>query len=144
MTNQAISSTGPAQAANPFASMDTGKFGDMSSEEFINVLITEMTNQDPFQPNDSAAVMEQLSSLRNIESQVALQESIELLVTQNNIAQAGSMIGKTVEGLTQNNNTISGTVTAVRVVDGQAQLELDGLQTITLDRVTAIHGNGGA
>lgn len=144
MSDTAVNAVNTTAKSNPFGNIDTGKFGDMTSGEFINVLITEMTNQDPFEPNDSAAVMEQLSSLRNIESQVALQESIELLVTQNNIAQAGGMIGKTIEGLSQNNNEISGTVTAVRVVDGQAQLELDGLQTITLDRVTAIYSGSGA
>ena len=123
----------------------TGKdaFAELSSGQFMKILMTELTTQDPLKPNDSAAILEQLSSLRNIESQVGMQEKLENLVLQNGIAQAGGMIGKLVEGLNIENQPVSGLVTAVRVVDGQAHLELDSGQSLSLDRVTGIvNGDG--
>ena len=134
-TTSGITST---PTIEPTQQSAAGRFGELSSEEFIEVLITEMTNQDPFNPNDSAKVLEQMSSLRNIESQLSLQTSIESLVTQNNIAQAGSLLQRTVEGLDDSNNTIKGQVTAVRVVNGKAVLEIDGISSLKMDRVTAI------
>lgn len=125
-----------AQASN--AATASGKFGELSSDEFVRILVTELTNQDPFEPNDSAQVLEQLSSLRNIESQMSLQEQLENLVTQNQIAQASGMVGKVVQGLDMNNNRIAGVVTSVRVSDGQALLELDTGQTLHMDRVEQI------
>jgi flagellar basal-body rod modification protein FlgD len=114
------------------------RFAELSSGEFVKILVTELTNQDPFQPNDSAAILEQLSSLRSIESQNTLQSKLEDLVLQNQISQAGGLIGKVVQGLTESNDRIEGVVTAVRVVEGKAHLELDTGRTLPISRVEAI------
>jgi flagellar basal-body rod modification protein FlgD len=121
----------------------SNRLADLNSTEFINVLITELTNQDPFAPNDSQAILEQLSSLRNIESQLSLQKQLESLVLQNQIAQASGMIGKLVEGLDTQNNQLTGNVTSVRVVDGKAILELDTGKALPMDRVTRITDSSG-
>ena len=47
-------------------------FSAMDSEEFVKIIFTELQNQDPFQPNDSSALLEQLNSIRSIESDMAL------------------------------------------------------------------------
>ena len=132
----AISGITGAQASS--AASASGSFGELSTDEFVKILVTELSNQDPFEPNDSAQVLEQLSSLRNIESQMSLQEQLESLVSQNQIAQASGMIGKVVQGLDLNNNRLVGVVTSVRVSDGQAILELDTGQTLSMDRVEQI------
>lgn len=113
-------------------------FGEMTSEQFVKILVTELTNQDPFKPNDSAQVLEQLSSLRSIESDMNLQDQLTNLVTQNQIAQASGLIGRQVQGLDAANNRIAGTVTSVRVSDGVAILELDTGRRLELGRVEQI------
>jgi len=100
--------------------------------------VTELTNQDPFKPNDSAQILEQLSSLRNIESQMSLQKQLQSLVLQNQIAQASGLIGKAVQGLDDQNNRVWGVVTSVRVADGKALLELDTGRTLPMGRVELI------
>src|SRR5690606_13766382 len=97
-----------------------------------------LSNQDPFQPQDSGALLEQLSSLRNIESQLPLQQKLETLVRQNETAAAGGLIGKKVEGLDAGNNAVSGLVTSVRVQDGKTLLELDSGRMVPMKRVTKI------
>ena len=126
----ALAQSAEAPGANPYAELDSG--------EFMDLLLTELTNQDPFEPTDTQALMQQMSSLRNIESELALQESLENLALSNSLSSAGTMIGKQVTGLDLQNDTVSGTVRSVRVVDGQAQLELDSGRTLALTRVTAI------
>jgi flagellar basal-body rod modification protein FlgD len=101
-------------------------------------LYAEWDDQDPLKPNDTQQVLEQLSSLRNIESQMQLQDQLEALVMQNELAQAGGMIGKMVQGLDESDSQVSGVVTAVRVVDGKAVLELDTGKQLPLARVTRI------
>ena len=134
----AVDSIGSSASTSGAAKIDSGAFGDLSSTDFVKVLIEQMSNQDPFQPNDSSAVLQQLSNLRNIESQLSLQKSIESLVLQNNLSQAGGLIGREAEGLTTDNDPISGLVTAVQVVGGKAVLELDSGRTLAMSRVTAI------
>lgn len=114
------------------------RFAELQSDDFVRVMIEELSHQDPFNPQDSAALLEQLSSLRNIESQFSLQEKLESLVLQNQISAAGGLIGRMVTGLDANNNAVQGMVTSVRVQDGQAILELDSGGALPMDRVTRI------
>lgn len=122
--------SGPAAATNRFA--------ELQSEDFIQVMLSELSNQDPFEPTDSSALLEQLSSLRNIETQLELQTKLESLVLQNQVAIAGGLIGMHVAGLDDANNETSGLVTSVRVQDGQTLLELDNGKTLAMDHVTEI------
>lgn len=119
-------------------SSTSNSFGAMSSEQFIKVMIEELTNQDPLNPQDSNALLEQLSSLRNIESQIELQDKLEALVLQNEISAAGGLIGKTVQGLSTVNSQTTGIVKAVRIERDQTLLELDNTMTVPMDNVTKV------
>ena len=119
-------------------SASSNAFGSMSSEDFIKILTQQLANQDPFEPQDSQALLEQLSSLRTVESQISLSDNIAELVLQNQVATAGGLIGKSVEGKDGNNNAVDGLVTAVRVQEGQAILELDSCKSLPMERVTRI------
>ncbi|MEE9211593.1 MAG: flagellar hook capping FlgD N-terminal domain-containing protein [Phycisphaeraceae bacterium] len=129
---------GAITAAAATAAPAGNRFAELSSDDFIRVMLSELQNQDPFAPSDSAALLEQLSSLRNIESQLSLQKQIESLVLQNQIAQASALIGMLVRGLDDGNDAVEGLVTSVRVQGGRAFLELDTGQTLRADRVTEI------
>jgi len=130
LTAPAPGSAAAADAGNPYA--------ELTSTDFVKIMVEEMSNQDPFEPNDSAAILEQLSSLRSIESDLSLQDQLENLVLQNSIGQAGALIGREVQGLTQSNDTVSGVVTSVRVVDGKTEVQLDRGTSLPLERVTEI------
>ncbi len=119
-----------AAASNAYAQLD--------SAEFVNILIEELQNQDPLAPSDSSAILEQLSSLRNIESQTMLAEQLEELVKQNQVASAGNLIGKMVEGIDTNNTRTDGLVNSVRVSDAGIFLELDNGRSMHIDQVTGI------
>ena len=54
--------------------------------------------------------------------QLSLQQQLEALVLQNQIAFAGGMIGKRVEGQSALNDAVDGVVTAVRVQEDKAIL----------------------
>ncbi|MEM8739837.1 MAG: flagellar hook capping FlgD N-terminal domain-containing protein [Planctomycetota bacterium] len=116
----------------------TNPFAEISSEEFLGIILEELSNQDPFEPNDTAATLEQLSSLRNIEGDIALQEQLQSLVLQNTIGQAGALIGRQVEGLNNDGRNVSGTVTSVRVIDGQSRLQLDDGSAVEFANVTNV------
>ena len=131
-------SAGAISGAADVVTTNTGGFGSLSSEEFIKVMIQELSNQDPFEPQDSSALLEQLSSLRNIESQLALEKQLGALVLQNQVAAAGGMIGKLVTGMDDGSDHVQGLVTSVRVQDGTVYLELDSGKALQMNRVTEI------
>jgi flagellar basal-body rod modification protein FlgD len=129
-----ITSAGASTAAAP----TQNAFAALDSSEFIKVMVSELTNQDPFNPQDTSVLLEQMSSLRNIESQLSLQEQLQELVLQNQMASAGNLIGKLVQGLTDDANNITGMVTSVRITDDQVYLELDTGQSMRMSQVSVV------
>jgi flagellar hook assembly protein FlgD len=103
----------------------TDAFSEMSSEDFIRIMFAELSNQDPFQPNDSAALLEQINSIRSIESDMRITEQLQALVTENQLASASSMIGKFIAGQTEDFKTVTGFVVSVIRQGDAINLELD-------------------
>lgn len=137
----ASTATNTARAAaktNATATNAKNGFGSLDSSEFTKIILSELSNQDPFKPNDTQALLEQLSSLRNIESQTSLQDSLEKLVLQNSLSQAGSLIGKIVEGVDANTDKVTGKVTSVRVTNGEPTLQLDTGRQVKMTAVSLI------
>ncbi|MEM1109909.1 MAG: flagellar hook capping FlgD N-terminal domain-containing protein [Planctomycetota bacterium] len=140
--NPLISRTADNQPSTPSAPQiqtgDSNPFAEVSSEEWLNIILEELSNQDPFEPNDTSATLEQLNSLRSIESDISLQDQLQSLVLQNSIGQAGSLIGREVEGLSNSGLNVTGIVSSVRVVDGESQLQLESGSTIDFGNITNV------
>lgn len=103
----ALDGTGTAGSITPNA------FNDLTSEQFVKIMFTELSNQDPLKPNDSNQMLQQLSSLRSIQSDINLTDKLEAILTQNQLSTAGSLIGKYVSGLTEGGQRVVGEVVAV-------------------------------
>ena len=103
----------------------TSGFASMSSEDFIKIMCTELTNQDPLAPTDSAALLEQMNSIRSIESDMQMVDNMQSLVFENQLASASSLIGKFVGGLDWSGVRIGGIVSAVVRQGDEIALELD-------------------
>lgn len=120
------------------AQTGTNRFTELSSEDFIKIIFTELQNQDPFQPNDSAALLEQLNSIRSIESDIQLSSRLEDIVFQNQLSSAGNLIGKRVAGLTADAQRVGGTVESVARTGDEIALVLDNGWILPIDNVEYI------
>lgn len=112
---------GALAGASSGSTASTGRnaFGELKAEEFVKIIFTELANQDPLQPNDSQALLEQLSSIRSIQSDVDLGQRLEALVGQNELASASNLIGRSVKGRTDTGQAVTGIVKSVsRTADG--------------------------
>ncbi len=101
-------------------------FSGLSSEEFTKIILTELQNQDPLEPNDTGALLEQLSSIRSIQSDLELQNRLEAMVAQNELAGAAGLIGKRVSGLTDTSKRVEDEVASVTRTQSGAVLNLKG------------------
>ncbi len=101
------------------------RFSELESEDFLRIIFTELTNQDPLQPNDTSALLEQLNSIRSIESDIQLTNQLEALVTENQLASASNLLGKLVTGRSESLDAVAGKVVAVRRQGDEINLELE-------------------
>ena len=122
----------------PTTSGTTSRFNELSSEEFIKIIFTELQNQDPFKPNDSGALLEQLNSIRSIESDIEMSNRLESIVFQNQMSSAGGLIGKRVAGLTAESERVGGVVKSVARTGDEIALVLENGWIIPMDNVEYI------
>jgi flagellar basal-body rod modification protein FlgD len=139
-TNNAT--TPPATAGVTPARMPKSRFSSMSSEDFMKIIFTELQSQDPFKPNDSSAMLQQLNSIRSIESDVALTDNMKTIVFQNQLSSAGGLIGKRIAGLNADSQRVGGVVKSVARSDNEVALVLDTGWTIPMNNVEYIDGGG--
>ena len=102
----------------------------MTTEDFFKILVTEMQNQDPFEPSDSADIINQVSQIRTIEQSGNLADTLGLLAQQQRVGTGSDLIGKYVQAVETAGDgsqiVREGVVTSVFFnADGSAVLELD-------------------
>jgi flagellar basal-body rod modification protein FlgD len=124
-------------------------FSELGTEDFVRIIFTELGNQDPLAPSDSKALLEQLSSLRSIQSDMDLSRRLGALVAQNELAAASTLIGRSISGVSLDNARVEGTVASVTRTSAGAVLNLrDGARVLmsNLDQVfeSAPAAGGGA
>ncbi|MBT8358787.1 MAG: flagellar hook capping protein [Desulfobacterales bacterium] len=93
----------PVDASNPNASKITSsKDSALGKDDFMNLLVAQLQNQDPLNPMDSTAFTSQLAEFSSLEQLSNVNENLEYLqMYQSSInnAQAVSFIGKNIDAL---------------------------------------------
>ena len=117
----------------------SNRFNELTSEEFIKIMFTELTRQDPTEPQDTSKLMEQISSLRTIESDLQLTEQIQELVGQNQFAAASNLIGKEVYGLTDDLLPAIGRVVGAGIEDDRVILTLESGERVPFENVESVY-----
>jgi flagellar basal-body rod modification protein FlgD len=115
-------------------------FQSLSPSDFVNMMVTQLENQDPMDPTNSQDVLSQISQIGQLESADQLQTTLTGMTLQNQIGAASSLIGKVVQGTDANNNQITGVVSSVTITPGAAGTSTSGQTTST---VTLNLSNGG-
>ncbi len=105
----------PAAAGNR-----TNDIKDLDINQFLQLMISELTNQDPLNPMDNTQLVQQIGSIREIAATDKLSSTLSALSAEQSLTTASSLIGKEIMALTTDNENISGVVDRVTVdVDPQ-------------------------
>ncbi|MBX3389964.1 MAG: hypothetical protein KF691_10980 [Phycisphaeraceae bacterium] len=113
-------------------------FSALSSEQFTKIILTELANQDPLSPSDTNALLQQLSSIRNIQSSMDLSEKLGSLVSDNQFAAASNMMGKIIGGISTDNVRTIGRVDSVSKTDDGVFLNLNNGLSIHMKNMDGI------
>jgi flagellar basal-body rod modification protein FlgD len=88
---------------------------DLDINQFLQLMIAELTNQDPLNPMDNTQLVQQIGSIREIAATDQLTGTLNNLQTGQSLTTASSLIGKRVTALTTDNQNITGVVDRVTV-----------------------------
>jgi flagellar basal-body rod modification protein FlgD len=126
-----IGSQSSAQSTNH----DAYKSLDLNT--FMKLLVTEMSNQDPLDPMNNQEILQQISQIRSIEASDRLTTTLDSVLLGQNVATAGSMLGRTITGLDDGGAEVSGRVDRVSIAGGEAKLYV-GDRAVSLNNVSGI------
>jgi flagellar basal-body rod modification protein FlgD len=122
------SNTNAIQGQKGPQAQNSDAFKDLNLDTFIQLLVSELQNQDPMNPMDNAQILNQVSQIRAIESNTRLTDTLDSVLRGQNVSTASSLLGKKISGLTDQGDKVQGIVDRVTVADGATTLHVGGNQ----------------
>ncbi len=113
----------------------------LNANDFLQLMITELQNQDPLDPTDESEIMQQTASLSQMTASTQLTSTLDAMQISQNLTGAAAMIGQTITGLDSNSNAVNGVVTGVTVTGGTPVLQV-GSSNVSLSNVETVSGVG--
>lgn len=96
----------------------------VSQLDFLKVLVTQLSFQDPLKPMDNQEFMAQMAQFSTVEETQQLADKMDSLLGIQAATQSVALIGRTVEVSTASGASQQGTVTTITMSNGQPQLSL--------------------
>lgn len=112
-----------ASAEQPFGSNNS--LNDLDLDDFLDLMIAELQNQDPLNPLENDELVAQISQIREVGATERLTETLDAVLLGQNISSATNLIGADIEALSDDNQRINGVVSSISVANGQPKLHLD-------------------
>lgn len=97
----------------------------MGQDEFLQLLVAQLSSQDPLNPTKDTEFVAQMAQFTALEQTKAMSEEISAMRNEQEFLESHQFLGRAVE-LKSGSETISGVVTAVKVVDGVTKIEVNG------------------
>lgn len=135
-TGSVSGSSGSTSTGNTSTSSSNGLQG-YSVNDFMNMLVSELQNQDPTNPTDSSTIMSQIGTIQSIESTQQLQSTMQSMQLSQDVTTANNLLGRQITGLDTGNNTVTGVVNSVAIAGGNITLNVAN-STVTLNNVSSI------
>ncbi len=129
MTVTSATNTTANSSTSQTSSSSTATSNTLNYNEFLQLLVAQLQNQDPTNPSDPTAFVSQLASFSAVEQQVNTNSKLDALLTQTELSQAGSVIGLTV---TSADGSVSGQIASVQLTSSGVTATLVSGQTLAL------------
>ena len=127
------------------ASTDTTNLqaNNLNTQDFLNVLLTQLTYQDPLKPMDNQEFMAQLAQFTTLGQTQQLNTNMSALLNTQATLQSVGLIGRTVD-ITSNNSTVTGTVQSLSLSGDTPTMTIltssgGSLTGVTMSQLVNVH-----
>lgn len=114
----------------------------LGQEDFLKILLTQLTYQDPMKPLDNQQFIAQMAQFSALEQSRQLNEKMDSLLVAQAATQSFGLLGKNVNFRTENGFPETGRVSSVNFRDGQALLTItvgnEPVEGVRLSAVTSV------
>ena len=125
-------------AANNTANANNASNG-LDSSQFMQLLLAQLSHQNPLEPMDNAEMMSQFSQLNSLQELRGINTSMETVSATNQTTYLASLIGKVVKAQRADGKIIEGVVDGVITEMDNPQIRI-GTETADLVDILEIKG----
>lgn len=111
----------------------------LDSTQFMQILLAQLTHQNPLEPMDNAEMMTQFSQLNSLQELRSINTEMQTVASLNQTSYVASLIGKTVKATRADGKIIEGVVDGVVVETDNPQIRI-GDDTVDLVNILEIKG----
>src|SRR5476651_692290 len=125
-----VAPTNPVSSpASSSSTSATAPSATVDYNQFLNLLIAEIKNQDPTQPMDPTQSVTQLATISGVQQAMQTNATLTSLLTTSSLSQAEQLVGRTV---TSADGSTTGTVASVNVTATGSTATLTDGSTVSL------------
>jgi flagellar basal-body rod modification protein FlgD len=126
-----MSSVNPVNGSSGSAADTTGTTAaspqkTLTTQDFLQMLATQLQNQDPLQPMDDSAYLAQMAQFTSLQQVSTLSDQVTSMRSDQQKFAAANYLGRNVTMNTGNNTTVTGEVTAVDTSGDTPNLQVNG------------------
>jgi len=120
----------------------TASNSQINLQDFLRILTSQLTNQDPMKPMDNTQFMAQLAQFTSLEQTRQLNDKLASLLSVQSTTQSVGLIGRTVD-VALESGTAAGQVISLDLSGNQPQMSVkltagQVISGITLDKIQTV------
>ena len=120
-TSSATNSTGSGATAAALPSPT------LSQNDFLKLLVAQMTSQDPMNPTSDTQMAAQLAQFTSLQQSGTMSNNIATMMSQQQLLAANGMLGKNVMLQVDPSHTTTGVVQSVQMQGSNPQIVVNGM-----------------
>lgn len=132
---------GPWTRYEDTVSKTNGNGSNLGKEDFLKLLVAQLTNQDPTNPMDDTQFVTQLATYSGLEQQMTTNDNLETLIgvtTSNSMSSAVGLIDKVVGWVDEEGTLKTDQVSFVDIQGGSIYLYTAGGQYIPFNAISYV------
>ncbi len=98
----------------------------LGKNSFLQLMVTQLKNQNPLQPQDSSQFLNQLAQFTTMEQMMNIETTDTQMLNVNQLAFEHGLLGQTVSVADASGQSITGQVTGVLLNSGNPQIVIGG------------------
>ncbi|MBX4910146.1 MULTISPECIES: flagellar hook assembly protein FlgD [Rhizobium] len=120
----AVDATSKVTSSTSTGTSSSTQKATLNYDNFLQLLIAQMKNQDPTDPMDASEQVAQLATFSQVEQTIQTNTKLDTLLASSSLTQASSYVGKYMESA---DGTVKGVIDSVKVYsDGIIATTTDG------------------
>ncbi|MDA7979119.1 MAG: flagellar biosynthesis protein FlgD [Pirellulales bacterium] len=134
-SNAGQTTAGVAQPAG--SSGDPAALQGLELDDFFQLMIAELQNQDPLNPLENDEFLAQIATIQEIEATTQLGDALDALALGQNLNSGSALIGKEITALADDGANVQGVVSRVTINGSDVTLHV-GEQQARLNNIREI------